>query len=176
MESLLSQLYVLLIFLLSGVFIGVLFDIFRVFRRSFKTPDFITYTQDVLFWILTGIYIIYIILQYGDGKIRIYMIIGLIIGFVLYITIASKYFIKINVKIIDIIKTVISKIISFLLFPIKMIFKVLHKILFKPISFITINIHKILNVNLKKLTKIFKSVKISKKNRKNLKQKKDFTA
>ena len=175
MENLLNQLYLLFVFLISGVLIGVLFDIFRILRKSFKTPDIITYMEDVLFWILTGIFLIYIVLQYSDGKIRIYMIVSLILGFILYIVAISKYFIKVNVKIINIIKMIISKIIFILLFPIKLILKVLHKLFLKPISFITINIRKFFICNLKKLTKSFKSVKISKKNRKNLKQKKDFT-
>ena len=40
---------------MNGVIIGILFDFFRILRKSFKTPDFVTYIEDVIFWILTGL-------------------------------------------------------------------------------------------------------------------------
>lgn len=47
-----NQAYLFLIFILNGLLIGILFDFFRILRKSFKTPDFITYIQDICFWIL----------------------------------------------------------------------------------------------------------------------------
>ena len=44
-----NQLYVFTIFVLTGIVTGVLFDIFRIFRKSFKTPDWLTYFEDIVF-------------------------------------------------------------------------------------------------------------------------------
>lgn len=57
-----NQAELFLIFTINGILIGLLFDFFRILRRSFKTKDIITYIEDILFWILTRLfnYIFYI--------------------------------------------------------------------------------------------------------------------
>jgi spore cortex biosynthesis protein YabQ len=104
MENSINQLYTLFVFILSGAVIGILFDLFRILRKSFKTPDIITYIEDILFWILTGLFLLYIIFKYSFGQLRIYMFVSLIIGIVIYFLTISKYFIKLNIKIIRIYK------------------------------------------------------------------------
>ena len=47
-----SQEQVFIFFFIIGVIIAILFDIFRVLRKSFKTPDIITFIQDVSFLII----------------------------------------------------------------------------------------------------------------------------
>lgn len=174
MENSINQLYILFVFIISGSIIGILFDLFRILRKSFKTPDIITYIEDTLFWIITGLFLLYIIFKYSFGEIRIYMFISLIIGLVVYFLTISKYFINLNVKIINIFKISISKILYILFYPIKIMINILQKTFLKPFSFITVNIRNFGSKILKNLTKSLKDVNISKKNRKNLKQKKDF--
>ena len=99
-----NQAYLFLVFSLTGVIIGVLFDFFRILRRSIKTSNLITYIEDILFWILTGLFLLYIIFKYSFGQLRIYMFVSLIIGIVIYFLTISKYFIKLNVKTIRIYK------------------------------------------------------------------------
>ena len=41
-----NQANLFLIFTINGILIGLLFDIFRILRKSFKTPDIITYIED----------------------------------------------------------------------------------------------------------------------------------
>lgn len=133
------QLYSLLIFTISGILVGIFFDIFRVLRKSFKTSDLLTYIEDILFWIITGIFLLFIIFKFNNGEIRSYVIIGLISGIIIYMIAISKHFININVKIISFIK----KIFNILSYPIKLILNILRKILLKPILFFVINIKKI---------------------------------
>ncbi len=142
MEStVLNQAYLLLVYLISGLLIGMIFDIFRVFRRTFKTSDFFTYIEDILFWIITGIFLIFVLFRFSSGEIRIYNILGLSIGFLFYIIFISKCFIKINVKILKFIKNILNKIIKIILYPIRFIFKIIRKI-FTPFTFFVINIKK----------------------------------
>lgn len=103
-----NQLYIVISFFLSGIIIGLLFDIFRITRKSFKTPNIIIYIEDVLFWILTGVIILTTIFLCTDGQIRLYMIFVLITGAFIYFALISKYFIKINVKILNIFKSCIQ--------------------------------------------------------------------
>lgn len=152
-----NQAYLFLIFTINGIIIGMLFDIFRILRRSFKTSDIVTYIQDVLFWILTGFILLYSVFTFSNGEIRLYMFLGVFLGCLLYMLICSKYFIKINVKIVVTLKVIIQKIISILIVPIKMIIKIINKIFFKPIKFITINLQKIKIISRKKIKKVIKT-------------------
>lgn len=103
-----NQLYIVISFFISGLLIGLLFDIFRITRRTFKLPNIIIYIEDILFWVLTGLIIIGTNVVCTDGQIRLYMILMLMVGSLTYFLIISKYFMKINIKIIDFIKKIIK--------------------------------------------------------------------
>ena len=103
-----NQAYLFLVFTLTGFIIGALFDVFRILRKSFKTSDFITYLEDILFWVLTGFLIIYNIWYFNDGEIRLFMFLGLIMGILIYLLLLSKFFIILMTFIIDIIKKILK--------------------------------------------------------------------
>lgn len=69
-DNLENQAYLFVIFILNGFLIGILFDIFRILRKSFKTKDWLTYIQDILFWIITGFIILYSIFRFNNGELR----------------------------------------------------------------------------------------------------------
>jgi len=151
-----NQAYLFLIFFINGIIIGLLFDLFRISRKVFKTSDFITYIEDVLFWILSGIIVLYSIFIFNNGEMRLFMFLGIILGGIMYMVLLSSYIIKINVKIIKL----IQKILEILFIPLKLIYKYLVKFLLKPSLFIFINIRK--NIT-KFATKTYKVLKILKK-------------
>ena len=135
-----NQALLFFIFIIDGIIIGLLFDFFRILRRSFKTKDFITYIEDIIFWVLTGLLLLYTIFTFNNGEIRLYMFIGAIFGCIIYMLSISNFIIKINTKIIISLKNILSKIINIILIPFKVIIKFLKNILKKPISFIFINV------------------------------------
>ena len=100
-----SQTQVFLIFIFCGCIIGLLFDMFRILRKTFKTPDIITYIEDIVFWLLTCIILAYTILKYNNGELRLFVFIGLFIGITLYILLISNFIINTCVKFINIIKS-----------------------------------------------------------------------
>lgn len=61
-----NQAYAFMMFIVNGIIIGILFDCFRILRQSFKTSDMVTYVEDILFWILTGITTLYFIFSYNN--------------------------------------------------------------------------------------------------------------
>mgnify|MGYP004513925213 CR=1 FL=1 len=150
-----NQANLFLIFTINGIAIGILFDIFRILRKSFKTSDIVTYMQDLLFWILTGFILLYSIFTFSNGEVRFYMFLGVFLGCLIYMILFSKYFININVKIIKIIK----KIVSIIFTPINLTIKFIKKLLIKPINFITINISKFKIKSQNKLKNRKKSIK-----------------
>ena len=164
----LNQAYLFYIFLLTGILVGILFDIFRILRKSFKHSDFITLLQDIVFVIIMSVLIIYTVFKFNNGEIRSYVIIGLAAGIIIYFTIFSKIFIKVNVTIINFLKVALKFILNIFLFPFKLIFNLIKKIVFKPVAFIFINLRKTLENILKKMSKNkIKSVISYKKSKKN---------
>lgn len=160
-----NQAYLFVIFILNGFLIGLLFDIFRILRRSFKTPDFITYLQDICFWIITGFILLYSIFKFNNGELRGFIFIGISCGVLTYMLIFSKIFIKVNLFIINSLK----KIIYFaIIVPVLFVSKILKKIIFKPISFLIINLRKTLSNFILKIKNLFF-------NKKKNNYKKDFT-
>ena len=83
-----SQSHLFYIFVLTGILIGIIFDIFRILRKSFKTPDFVTYIEDIIFWILCGILLFYTVYKFNNGEIRSYVLLGIGVRIaILFITI-----------------------------------------------------------------------------------------
>ena len=151
-----NQAYLFLIFIINGVLIGLLFDFFRILRKSFKTKDMITYIQDIIFWILTGFIILYSTFTFNNGEIRIFMFVAILLGVVFYMMLISSYVITVNVTIINFIKNIILKTFNIILLPFKWIYKIIEKILYKPINWLKQNIfnlfHK-MNTKKQNLTK-----------------------
>ena len=124
-----------------------MFDFFRVLRKRFKTTDIVTYMQDILFWILTGISMLYCIYTFNSGEIRLYEFIGILIGTTIYFLTISKYFIKINSMVLNILTKIFYVL---LIVPLKTINKtikkpivtffdkIIHKNSFKYINFLKI--------------------------------------
>lgn len=96
-----NQSYLFLVFTLTGVIIGILFDFFRILRKIIKTGNIITYIEDILFWILTGMLVLYNIWYFNNGEIRIYMFLGIIIGVIIYISTLSDILIRLFAKILS---------------------------------------------------------------------------
>ncbi len=143
-----NQAYLFLIFVINGVIIGILFDFFRILRKSFKTPDFVTYIEDVIFWILTGLLTLYSIFVFNNGEIRFFMFLGIFIGVALYMLLCSTYIIKFSVFIINKTKKIILKIFNIIAYPIKLIYKILKKV-FINVKNMTQKTTKIINKTIK---------------------------
>ena len=125
-----NQAYLFLVFSLTGVTIGVLFDFFRILRRAIKTANIITYIEDVLFWILTGILILYNIWYFNNGEIRVYMFLGIILGVLIYMSTLSNIVVKLFTRIL-------GTIIKVLELPFKTINAIFRKIITAILSFFT---------------------------------------
>lgn len=139
-----NQIYCFFIFIVVGIIISILFDVFRILRKVFKTPDFITYIEDIIFGVLAGVIIIYSIFKFNNGEIRSYLFVGIILGILFYLFTLSKMFIKFGDKILTFLKKI-------LLFPIKKallfgknILKFIKKNVFRPFSKFISNTKKII--------------------------------
>lgn len=118
-----SQFKILFIFIVFGMFMGLLFDFFRIQRKIFKQRDYITYIQDILFWIISGFIFILVTMKYTNGEIRMYMVAGIILGIILYMRFISKLFVGVNTWILRI----LWKFINILFSPLKFFYKIIKK-------------------------------------------------
>lgn len=50
-----SQSQIFLLFFIVGIIISLIFDFFKVLRKSFKTPDFFTIIEDIIYLFLVRI-------------------------------------------------------------------------------------------------------------------------
>ena len=99
-----EEVRVLIAFFADGIIIGLLFDLFRAIRKCYKTSNIIIYIEDALFWILAGLLTLVVIFVFANGQIRLYMILMLILGCIIYFATISKYIMLLSTKIINIIK------------------------------------------------------------------------
>lgn len=160
MQEVYSQLFCLVMFIITGISIGLLFDVFRILRKSFHTADWITYIQDILFWILAGSIMLFSIFTFNNGEIRSYVFVGMLIGIVIYMLVISRIFVKSSVKIIQFLKKLLS-------YPIHLIEKIIKITIIQPILWITKNIKK----SAKKIHNFTKSDNKPRKINKKLKEK-----
>lgn len=159
----LNQVYLFGIYSVCGIIIGIFFDLFRILRRSFKTPDIVTYVEDILFGIFTGIFLIFILFVFNNGEMRFFMFSAIMLGLLLYLLTISKYFIKINVTVLVTIKKIIKRILLILVYPITLLKKILSRLILKPFRILTIDVNNLLKTNkMKKTKKVKKRTKVDK--------------
>ena len=96
-----GQVLVFFVMVLCGGFCGVLFDVFRAFRRLHKSTNGVVALQDVIFWLLelTLVYMVAFKLDYAH--IRAYEAIALVMGSWLYFMTLSSVVMPVLVLVIS---------------------------------------------------------------------------
>ena len=143
-----NQLIEFFLYVVSGMAISIFFDIFRVLRRSIKTSNIITYVEDTIFWVIVGLFLIWEIFTISYGELRSYIFVGIILGIILYLVTISKYFINVNVKILNFFKAIILKLRNIIKNISNHLLKFTRPILTlikKPVCFLFVNLKKLPN-------------------------------
>ena len=78
------QVKLLVFSLASGMITGVLFDIYRIIRGLENPNRVITFIEDTLFWILTGILVFVFLLYTNYAYVGFYVYLFIAIGIYLY--------------------------------------------------------------------------------------------
>lgn len=163
-EEVYNQLFCLVIFMVTGILIGALFDLFRILRKSFHTADWMTYIQDILFWMLAGGLMLFSIFTFNNGEIRSYVFIGILVGIIIYMLAISRIFVKSSVTVIKFFKKIFS-------YPIHLIEKIIKVIIINPILFVSKKGKGMMKSTNKKIHNFTKSDKKPSKINKKLKEK-----
>ena len=91
---------ILMIDILTGLFLGLCYDIFKAFRHKIKKTigDILL---DLFFWAFALTVCIRLFLLTGDRKFRFYELFGTAAGFCCYFSVFSGYFVTISEKTAD---------------------------------------------------------------------------
>jgi spore cortex biosynthesis protein YabQ len=115
------QMYYFLSTIVAGLFVGIMFDTYRILR-GFNTPNkFITAISDLLFWIFAALVVFIFFLYTNNGDLRYYTFVGLFLGLFIYFKTISKPFGNILKWIIYIIIKAFRMLIVLLLYPLRML-------------------------------------------------------
>ncbi len=77
-----------------GVFITLVYDIFRIFRRVCPHKQFVSSLEDILFWIFCALSVFYLMHTQSNGTLRWFAVLGALVGMILYKRTLSNLFVK----------------------------------------------------------------------------------
>jgi len=139
--SLSSQFISLLTMIISGMMLGVLYDIYRVVASQFHFRRWLISLLDIMYWILSALFVFRMLYLSNSGEVRFYVFFGLTIGIIFHYVYFSPLTIKIIILLIKWIKTLIGFVIRlfylFIITPLKFMYRCI-LILFGIITVISI--------------------------------------
>lgn len=101
--NLTMQVETFLLTVVTGMFLGLLFDFYRIMRGVFKPRWLVTSVADLLYWLVATV-IVFVALLFGNwGEVRLYVFIGLLTGVLLYYWLLSRPAIRLLIGMIRIV-------------------------------------------------------------------------
>src|SRR6476660_4178123 len=107
--TLTTQFYTLLAMIGMGSFYGAALDTYSRFLKRSERKRWIVFVHDVLFWVIKGLLIFYVLFLLNEGAFRFYLFLALFCGFSAYQALfrnlyrsSLEMFIKIVIKIFEI--------------------------------------------------------------------------
>lgn len=162
--SVTNQLQVFLLSILGGVGAGLLFDLFRTFRRFVRSGTAWVGVQDLFFWLIFAIAAFVFLYYCNDGEPRWYIFCGMLLGAVLYHCAARNYVVSFLALLTKKILSVLVLICRILLFPFLVLYKGPILFFYRPIRrfclFFSKKTHALAGEMLKKGKKIKKRLKM----------------
>ena len=117
-EQTIEQAKIFLSFTAIGAMIGVLFDFFRIIRRT-EGGRAVTNICDAFFWLFGGIFFISCFYRVAEAELRIYIYAAVILGAALYFLLLSRFFVAAGVVVLKIITRIFLSAAGIILVPIR---------------------------------------------------------
>lgn len=125
-----SQGYMFMVSIMGGMFLGFIWDIYRLVRHFVKFGQIETAIGDIAYWIISVYLSINIIFDISYGNLRLFILVGFLLGAILYFFTISDYTLKIFIFCIELIILLVKKFLSFIVYPIKSVLRKLKDILY----------------------------------------------
>lgn len=87
------QFYTMLAMVGMGLWLGAALDTYRRFLHSYVSAILLFFC-DILFWIVQGLFVFYVLLIVNDGTIRFYVFVALLCGFAMYRALFQKLYLQ----------------------------------------------------------------------------------
>lgn len=113
--------------ILLGMVLSVIFDVFRIIRIGIPLPSPVIVAEDILYFLICAVVTYFFMLKTTYGQVRGFIIIGEIIGFIIYYFTVGRLVISVSKIIIETVKRIFKLIFKILFYPFVMIFKVVSK-------------------------------------------------
>ncbi len=94
--------------LMLGVFLGVVYDVFRLVRIVLPKNNTVIFFEDIIFCLFATFSFLLLAFNFGSGRIRGFAAAGTVVGFSLYYSTLGKLVYKANERIISFIKRIIK--------------------------------------------------------------------
>ncbi len=90
--TLTTQFYTLLAMIGMGSFYGAALDTYNRFLKRSERKRWIVFIHDVLFWVIQGLLIFYVLFLVNEGEFRFYLFLALLCGFAAYQSLFKKLY------------------------------------------------------------------------------------
>jgi len=119
--SMSGQAWLFLSVVLTGAAIGLVYDMFRVFRKTTPHSKLAVQIEDVAFWLTATGLTFYYMLHRNSGEIRPFVMVGIAIGVVLYFATLSRLVLVVFVAIVEYVKKVVRVAVRIILVPVRFV-------------------------------------------------------
>ena len=86
--------------LVCGAFITFVYDLLRIFRRVISHGNVWIGVEDFFFWIWTSLWIFSVLYRENDGSLRLYTILAMVLGMIVYHRVIGEPIVKFAGKIL----------------------------------------------------------------------------
>ena len=115
-----TQFMTMLAMISMGIFFGAGLDTYNRFLKRSKRKSLLVFINDVLFWVIQGLFIFFVLFRVNQGELRFYIFIALICGFAAYQSLFKVIYLRL-------LERLISIVISLIRFFTKMVYLLIYK-------------------------------------------------
>ncbi|KRG12853.1 spore cortex biosynthesis protein YabQ [Lederbergia galactosidilytica] len=90
-----TQFYTMLAMISMGSFFGASLDTYQRFLKRGSRSKILVFINDILFWLLHGIIIFYVLFLVNYGEVRLYLILAILCGFAAYQALIKGIYLRI---------------------------------------------------------------------------------
>ncbi|MBQ4120173.1 MAG: spore cortex biosynthesis protein YabQ [Clostridia bacterium] len=88
-----SQAISFLYSIILGILFAIIYDFFRSLRKCKQHTILLVFIEDILYFLILAVITFIFLLALTNGQVRAYILIGILLGFLLFVLTLSKYYI-----------------------------------------------------------------------------------
>lgn len=116
-----TQEYMLVVAIMGGMLLGFIWDIYRLVRHYVKMGAVGTALGDLLYWIVSIYISLELIFYVSYGNVRMFILLGFVLGALLYFYGISNYILKAFIFVVDLFIKIVRRVYLFMIKPIKIL-------------------------------------------------------